>query len=290
MVAFVLDEETEPRPCRPVGAAVALHVLQDRFEQVDRHDHVRPRLLPARRDGVHEERADAEQPAVAPDERGAAPVRMRRGGEQGFVQHVFPVAGELALRDDAPGDGRAGAGVPGDDHRVAHVAFGARPELDGRSGERLEGLDEPEAGFLVGAHDVPGHGAAGLVGEPHGLRLGHEVADGQYEAGLADHHAATHALGPQHRRGERVIGNLGAHAHERRQHRVDVEIEIRSFRGFRHRRMPSCVSGQGKAALPPPAALAPPTIIPRPWTGGEQPCPVRAGRGSRGRCSRPRAR
>ena len=162
---------------------------------------------------------------------------MGRRGEQGFVQHVFPVAGEFALRDDAPLDGRAGAVVSGDDHRVAHVARGAHPQLDGRSGERLQGLDEPEPRLLVVTHDVSGHGDARLIGDPHGLRFGHQIADGQHEAVLADHRAVAHAFGPEHGRGERVLRDEGANAHERRKHPVELEIGIRLIRGLRHRRM-----------------------------------------------------
>src|SRR5207244_12293233 len=42
-------------------------------------------------------RADAEQLAVGADQRRAAPLRMRPRREERLVEHVFPVAGELAL-------------------------------------------------------------------------------------------------------------------------------------------------------------------------------------------------
>ena len=50
---------------------------------------------------LHEQRADADQPAVGIDERGAAPLRMCGRGEQGLFQQVFPVAGEFAAAGDA---------------------------------------------------------------------------------------------------------------------------------------------------------------------------------------------
>ena len=44
------------------------------------------------------------QVAGRADHRGAAPVRMRRRGEDRLVEDVFPVAGEFLLADDARRD------------------------------------------------------------------------------------------------------------------------------------------------------------------------------------------
>src|ERR1041384_143052 len=48
---------------------------------------------------LDQQRTDGEELAVGADERGAAPLRMGGGGVDGFVEHVLPVAGELALRE-----------------------------------------------------------------------------------------------------------------------------------------------------------------------------------------------
>ena len=139
---------------------------------------------------------------------------MGRGGEKGFVEHVLPVPGELAFGDDAPGDECVSATVAGKDNRIAHVARRAHAEIHGRRRQWLKGLDEPESGFLIVAEDMAGDGQALVVRDPERLRFGHQIADGQHEAGVADHHAVAHPLCPQHGRGERIFRNLGAHAHQ----------------------------------------------------------------------------
>ena len=48
-----------------------------------------------------DQRADADEPAVAVDQGGAAPGRMRRRREQRLSDEVLPAAGEFALGDDA---------------------------------------------------------------------------------------------------------------------------------------------------------------------------------------------
>ena len=50
------------------------------------------------------QRADADQAAVAADQRGAAPERMRRRGKDRAVEQVFPIAGEFLAGDDRRGD------------------------------------------------------------------------------------------------------------------------------------------------------------------------------------------
>src|SRR2546430_11720595 len=47
-----------------------------------------------------DQRADTDQLAVAADQGRAAPVGDRRRREQRVLDHVFPVADELALRDN----------------------------------------------------------------------------------------------------------------------------------------------------------------------------------------------
>ena len=90
---------SQPGARRAVRAAQLRHVFHNRIEQIDRHDHVALRLLVI--DVLfHEQRADAEQAAVVSHYRRPAPLRMRGRSEQGFVEHILPVAGELAFVDD----------------------------------------------------------------------------------------------------------------------------------------------------------------------------------------------
>ena len=63
--------DAEPRPGRPIDAAEVQHVVEDRIDQLARHEHVAfDRLVAV--GFLHEQRADADQPAVA---RRAAPRR-----------------------------------------------------------------------------------------------------------------------------------------------------------------------------------------------------------------------
>ena len=94
------------------------HVLQHRRQQVDRHEHVGVEAL-LRHRLLDEQRADTQQQTVLADQRGAAPLRMRRGSEQRFLEQVFPVAGEFAPRDQSRFERMARAAVADDDHAVA---------------------------------------------------------------------------------------------------------------------------------------------------------------------------
>src|SRR5207248_4333026 len=103
--------QAEPGPRQAVRPAELDHVVEDRREDVDRHDHVAL-------DGagvdllLHEERADAEELAFSADQRRAAPLRMRGRGEERLIEHVFPVTGELALREHRRLERMRGAAVP----------------------------------------------------------------------------------------------------------------------------------------------------------------------------------
>jgi hypothetical protein len=80
--------EPEPRPRRRVAPAELHQVVEDRIQQIDRHDHVDVLRL-ALLDGVLQlQRADADEIAGGSDQRGAAPVRMRRRGENGFMSSL----------------------------------------------------------------------------------------------------------------------------------------------------------------------------------------------------------
>ena len=114
---------------RPVRPAIGQHVVEDRRQQLDRHDHVDVAAQFAAVRVLHMQRADADQPAVGADQRGAAPERMRRRGKDRAVEHVFPISGEFLPGDDRRRDRVAAAAFGGHDGAVA----GADPQPDRRA-------------------------------------------------------------------------------------------------------------------------------------------------------------
>ncbi len=91
----------EPGPRRAVDPAEAQQVVEDRREQVDRHDHVALRGDALAAGFLDEQRADALEAAAPVDAGGTAPARVRGRGEDRLIEQVLPVPGELALGDDA---------------------------------------------------------------------------------------------------------------------------------------------------------------------------------------------
>ena len=75
LAADLRGVHAQPGPGRARGAAEARHVLEDRAQQVDRHEHVRIHRFSV--DGfLHEQRADPHEAAVRADHRRAAPLRV----------------------------------------------------------------------------------------------------------------------------------------------------------------------------------------------------------------------
>jgi len=63
---------------------VLQHVVENRFQKIDRHEHVALYRLTVER-LLHQQRADTKQSAVVTDQCSAAPLRMRRRGKERFV-------------------------------------------------------------------------------------------------------------------------------------------------------------------------------------------------------------
>ena len=111
-----------------------------------------------------DQRADADQLALAVDQRGAAPGRMRRRSEDRLVEHVFPIAGEFAFGDDVDGRHHVGAAEARDRTATsrtftsADLPSGMRLEL-----QRLDRPQQPEAELVVIADDVAGTVRPSLV-------------------------------------------------------------------------------------------------------------------------------
>ena len=142
---------------------------------------------------------------------------MRRGGENGFVQQVFPVTGELADRDDLGLQRLGAAAGAGEDHRFALAELAGTADFNDRQGDGLQRLHEAEPGFLIVTEDVAGDGPAGGIDHPDRRRLDDKVADGQYQTAVADDDAVAAAFGAERCRREGIVGNLGVDRHHRRQ-------------------------------------------------------------------------
>src|SRR6266851_6738807 len=88
---LVLDlgrEHPEPGPRRLVDTTEFAQIVDHRLEQIDRHDHVDVFGL-ALALALELQRTDADQFAAVRDRRGAAPIGMRRIGEDRLVQQIL---------------------------------------------------------------------------------------------------------------------------------------------------------------------------------------------------------
>jgi hypothetical protein len=86
--------------------------------------------------------------------------------------------------------------------------------------------DQPEAACEVVGKRVPLHHCAVIRREPDRLGFGDQVADGEHQPILSDHHAVAHALGAQDRRGEGILGNLGAQCDDGIERRLEIECDF----------------------------------------------------------------
>ena len=204
-------------------------VVLDPGEEVDRHEHVAldhtvvDRLL-------HEQRADAREPPARVDERSATPLRMQRRGEQGLVEHVLPVARELALVEHLRPECVGAPAAAQHDRGVADLERLRRAPRQRRELEGPERLHHAEARREVVSERMPRHDAAVQRRDPDRFGLGDEIADRQDQPVAADGDAAAHALGTEDRRREGILGNLRAHGHDRLERRVEVEPDILRIR------------------------------------------------------------
>ena len=94
------------------------------------------------------------------DQPGAAPQRMRRRGEQRFVEMIFPVAREFLLGDDARAHGLRTAAPAGHHHGFADRRGARMADRHSRQIERAERLHQPEAGLRIDADGMGRNEAA----------------------------------------------------------------------------------------------------------------------------------
>ena len=192
------------------------------MQQVDRHDHVE--MLVSRLPSRARSSCSEPMPISSPfgrDQRGAAPIGMRRIGEDRLVEHVFPIAGEFLLGGDAAGE-RAGAPAGAADHHALADLGGARgADRQRRQVDRAERLHQAEAGLLVEAERVAFHHAAVAEMQPDGLGFGDQIADGQHQA-VVDQHAVAGALDAERLGGEGVGRDDRMQADHRGQRALEI--------------------------------------------------------------------
>src|SRR5207247_8562033 len=96
-------------------------VPQDRLEQANWYHHI-PLHGAAAQFFLNHERAYPEKPPACADQRCAAPMGMRWGGEERFIQYILPVAGKLSPRDELGLERVLAAAVTGHDDDVPDAA------------------------------------------------------------------------------------------------------------------------------------------------------------------------
>src|SRR5262245_3158990 len=127
--ALLLGVDAEPGLRRPGRMPLRQQVGEDRRKRIDRHEHIAGLVLAA---GIaDDQRPDANQLAVAVDQRGAAPGEMRRGSKDRVVEEVLPAAGKLASRHDPNSLRVGGAAGASRNYRIALAQLGGLAERHG---------------------------------------------------------------------------------------------------------------------------------------------------------------
>ena len=179
------------------------------------------------------------QIAARPDQRGAAPVRMRRRGEDRLVEHVLPVAGEFLLARRRAPPPNAAARRRRRPPRARRPA--ARPTARSAIGSAGRAAPAPAPGRSRSPgrkpSTWPGHDAAVAQGEPDLLGLGDQIADGEHDAVFADQHAVAGALGAERLGGEGVGRHDRADADDGAERAIEIVVVVLRLRlrAGRHR-------------------------------------------------------
>ena len=233
----------EPRSRRALHAPGLHHVIEDRPQEIDRHEHVA--LDRARVDLLlNEKRADRGELAVGADQRRAAPLRVRRRGEERLVEHVLPVAGELALREYCRFQGVRAPAVSGHHYVLADADRRRAAALDRLHAKFAERLHQPESRRLVVGEHRAAHHRALRGREPDDACLGDEIADREDQAVLDDD-AVAGALGAEDRRGESVLRDLGPQQHHGVERAIEVEAPVLGPRPHLGRERPVLLLSHG---------------------------------------------
>ena len=217
--------KAEPGTGGPPCSAEFHQVLEDRLEQVDRYGHIALHGAAAQF-FLNHQRAYPEEPPAYADQRGAAPMRMRRGGEERLIQYVLPVAGKLAPRDELGLERMLAAAVTGDDDIVADAAGSCSAPWKRRRGQLAERLHQSEAGRLIIGERMTRDRRTLVRVQPDGRRFGDQIADREHESIVANDDTVADPLGTQDPGGKGVLRNLGAQKHHRVERCLQVEAQL----------------------------------------------------------------
>ena len=191
---------------------------------------------------------------AGPIRAGAAPVRMGRRREDRFIEHVFPIAGEFLLGDDAGGDRVLPSAGSANDDAFAKRGRRRLAELQRRHVEFGKRLHQPEAGLLIIAKHVAGHRPTVAQREPDRVRFGDQIADGQDQAVAANDDTVAGTLGAERFRGERIRGHGYAQRHHAGQGQLEIVAIILGLRLRRGRHFP--VAHGRHPTIPSPRTLS----------------------------------
>ena len=148
-------KEPKPRTLRPIRAADA-SAANSRSATAPRSARIifNNAISPSCELMRHLQRADAPQFARWADQGGATPIRMRRRGEDGVVEDIFPIAGELLSRDDMRGHRAAAPAGAGQDNTIARPRRLRVTERQCGAMQRLLRLNEAETRRVIIADDM----------------------------------------------------------------------------------------------------------------------------------------
>ncbi len=200
-----LNARRDPIAGTLVDAAKFAQIVEDRIQQIDRHDHIEMLVLAFAR-ALELQRADANQIARARDQRGAAPVWVRGIGEDRLVQHILPITGEFLLGGNAAGERSCATAGTADDHAFANFRGFRGACLKRRQIDLAERLHQAKTGFLIRAKRVALHHPAVAEMQPHGVGLGDQIANGENKA-IIDQHAIAGTFSAERISREGILRN-----------------------------------------------------------------------------------
>ena len=160
---------------------------------------------------------------------------MRRIGEDGVVDQIFPIAGEFLPRGDVAGERTRAAAGAADDDALAGLRLLRGADRQRRQIDLAERLHQAETGLAVEAERMAFNDTPVAEMQPDGLGLGDQVADGQHQA-IVDQHAVAGTFGAEGLGGEGVRRNDGVQAEHGRQRAIEIVAVILGPRlhGRRH--------------------------------------------------------
>ena len=147
--------------------------------------------IPVRSGMPDRQGADADQAAGAVHQPGAAELREGRTGVDRRIQQIFPAAGELAAAADGRRRHPAGAVMAQDQRLVADLQAGGVAQRQRPGIQRHQGPHQAEAGVEVVGQDFRRQPATAMIDDIYRGRFQDQIADGQDQTVLADHHAVA---------------------------------------------------------------------------------------------------